>query len=110
MVYLISKDSKGKIRVVELDLINNKSNYTISRTTYQYQGKKTPHTDIVITEGKAKRTLLENKHRILNLQRGIWKKMAEMILIILKIHLQQLYHILKPLQNYLDDKSSTLHY
>lgn len=33
-----------------------------------------------------------------------------MILIILKIHFQQLYHILKPLQNYLDDKSSTLHY
>ena len=59
MVYLVSKDSKGKIRVVELDLINNKSNYTISRTTYQYQGKKTPHTDIVISEGKAKRTLLE---------------------------------------------------
>ena len=40
----------------------------------------------------------------------LFKKMAEMILIILKIHLQQLYHILKPLQNYLDDKSSTLHY
>jgi dUTPase len=35
MVYLISKDSKGKIRVVELDLINNKNNYIISRTTSQ---------------------------------------------------------------------------
>ena len=59
MVYLISKDSKGKIRVVELDLINNKNNYIISRTTYQYKGKRTSHTDIVISEGKAKRTLLE---------------------------------------------------
>ena len=59
MVYLISKDSKGKIRVVELDLINNKNNYVISRTTYQYKGKRTSHTDIVISEGKAKRTLLE---------------------------------------------------
>lgn len=59
MIYLISKDSKGKIRVVELDLINNKNNYIISRTTYQYKGKRTSHTDIVISEGKAKRTLLE---------------------------------------------------
>lgn len=59
MIYLISKDSKGKIRVVELDLINNTNSYTISRTTYQYQGKRTPHTDIIINTGKAKRTLLE---------------------------------------------------
>ena len=59
MIYLVSRDNKGKIRVVELDLINNIENYTISRTTYQYNGKRTPHTDIIITEGKAKRTLYE---------------------------------------------------
>lgn len=59
MTFLISKDSKDKIRVVELDLVNNSDSYTISRTTYQYKGKRTPHTDVIITEGKAKRTLYE---------------------------------------------------
>ena len=56
---LITRDSKGKIRVVEVSYEATSSGYVIHRTTYQYRGKQTEQPDIEITKGKAKRTLLE---------------------------------------------------
>lgn len=56
---LITRDSKGKIRVVEVSYESTNNGYVIHRTTYQYRGKKTEQPDIEITKGKAKRTLLE---------------------------------------------------
>lgn len=56
---LITRDSKGKIRVVEVSYESTNSGYVIHRTTYQYRGKQTEQPDIEITKGKAKRTLLE---------------------------------------------------
>lgn len=57
---LITKDSKGKIRVVELSCEGSDfSGYTIKRNTYQYQGKITEQPDIFISEGKAKRTVTQ---------------------------------------------------
>lgn len=56
---LITRDSKGKIRVVEVSYESTNSRYVIHRTTYQYRGKQTEQPDIEITKGKAKRTLLE---------------------------------------------------
>lgn len=61
MEVLISKDTKGKIRVVEIDYnwSDEHTGYVISRTTYQYGGKRTEQPDIVITKGKVKRTVTE---------------------------------------------------
>lgn len=56
---LITRDSKGKIRVVDISYESTSSGYVIHRTTYQYRGKQTEQPDIEITKGKAKRTLLE---------------------------------------------------
>ena len=61
MHQLISRDSKGKIRVVELHACWDDSQHAfgIYRTTYQYQGKKTEQPTIYISKGKASRTLRE---------------------------------------------------
>lgn len=61
MEILISKDSKGKIRVVEIDLnySDKVKGFCISRTTYQYGGKRTEQPEIWIYEGKVKRTIKE---------------------------------------------------
>ena len=56
---LISRDSKGKIRVVDIDYSKETEGYVIHRTTYQYGGKHTTQPDILVTQGKAKRTLEE---------------------------------------------------
>lgn len=56
---LITRDSKGKIRVVDISYESTSNGYVIHRTTYQYRGKQTEQPDIEITKGKAKRTLLE---------------------------------------------------
>lgn len=57
---LISKDSKGKIRVVEISCEGSElSGFTIKRSTYQYQGKITAQPDITITKGKVKRTVTQ---------------------------------------------------
>lgn len=56
---LVSRDSKGKIRVAEISLEESVIGYTIYRYTGQYNGKMTHQPDIVITEGKAKRTVEE---------------------------------------------------
>ena len=58
---LISRDSKGKIRVVEINYQweDNYNGFVIRRHTYQYGGKITNQPEIVITKGKAKRTVTE---------------------------------------------------
>lgn len=61
MHQLISRDSKGKIRVVDMSASwsNEQHGFVIKRTTYQYQGKKVEQPDIWIYKGKASRTLKE---------------------------------------------------
>lgn len=58
---LISRDSKGKIRVVEISYQweDDYNGFVIRRHTYQYGGKVTDQPEIVITKGKAKRTVTE---------------------------------------------------
>lgn len=61
MHQLISRDSKGKIRVVDMSAgwSEEQHGFVIKRTTYQYQGKKVEQPDIWIYKGKASRTLKE---------------------------------------------------
>lgn len=61
MDILVTRDSKGKIRVVEIDGRWNDEDlgYYITRTTYQYCGKKSQQPSIFINKGKAKRTVTE---------------------------------------------------
>jgi ATP-dependent DNA ligase len=61
MEQLVSRDSKGKIRVVELDSCwdDEQHAFVIKRTTYQYKGKHTQQPDIIIERGKASRSLQE---------------------------------------------------
>lgn len=58
---LISLDSKNKLRIVEID--NNWSEedngFKITRITYQFGGKHTQQPDIIITKGKANRTVTQ---------------------------------------------------
>lgn len=61
MDILVSKDNKGKIRVVEIDYEwdDNRRGYVIRRKTSQYGGKVTVQPEIWIFTGKAKRTVSE---------------------------------------------------
>ena len=61
VVVLLTKDAKGKVRVVEVDssFTEDPPMYKIMRTTYTYGCKKTVQPDIFITKGKAARTLEE---------------------------------------------------
>ena len=61
MHQLISRDSKGKIRVVEMFAEWNDTEHAfgIYRTTYQYGGKRTEQPAIFVRFGKAARTLRE---------------------------------------------------
>ena len=59
--YLIIINSKNKIQRVKLQLEKDpvKTLYTIHRITGQYGGKETFQPDLIITEGKVKRTAEE---------------------------------------------------
>lgn len=61
MHWFVSRDSKGKIRVVEMSTnwCDEQQAFGIYRTTYQYGGKKTEQPTIFIKVGKATRTLRE---------------------------------------------------
>lgn len=61
MDILVTRDTKGKIRVIEIDGKWNDEDhgYYITRTTYQLGGKRTEQPSIFINQGKAKRTVLE---------------------------------------------------
>lgn len=58
---LISRDSKGKIRVVEISYKweDDRKGYVIRRYTSQYGGKVIAQPEIVISRGKVKRTVTE---------------------------------------------------
>lgn len=61
MDILVSKDNKGKIRVVEVDYEwdDSRKGFVIKRSTSQYGGKVTVQPEIWIFSGKAKRTITE---------------------------------------------------
>lgn len=61
MDILVTRDTKGKIRVVEIDGVWNDEDrgYYITRTTYQYGGKRSQQPSLFIQQGKAKRTVTE---------------------------------------------------
>lgn len=61
MHWFVSRDSKGKLRVVEMSANWDESQkaFGIYRTTYQYGGKRTEQPTIYISIGKASRTLRE---------------------------------------------------
>ena len=61
MDILVSKDNKGKIRVVEIEYEwdDSKRGFVIRRSTYQYGGKITVQPEIWIFKGKVKRTVTE---------------------------------------------------
>lgn len=59
LVYLISRDSKGKIRCIKTNYTKDKEGYHIHRTSWQLNGKQTEQPEILITKGKANRTVLE---------------------------------------------------
>ena len=61
MIWLVSRDSKGKIRVVEMSAAWDAEQHAfgIYRTTYQYGGKRTEQPVIYVPVGKASRTLKE---------------------------------------------------
>lgn len=75
---LISRDSKGKIRVVDIsyEWDDAQHGYVIHRNTGMYKGKMTEQPDIVILRGKASRTLQQqveleyNSHRKKYLDKG----------------------------------------
>lgn len=52
MKYLISRDSKRKLRVVEISCEWEEDAYKIRRVTYQYGGKKTVQPVIIVDSGK----------------------------------------------------------
>lgn len=59
--YLISRDSKGKIRVANIfyEYNEKEKNYVIHRHTWQFGGKVTIQPDITITKGKSSRDIHE---------------------------------------------------
>ena len=61
MHWFVSRDGKGKIRVVEMSAGWNEEQHAfgIYRTTYQYKGKRTEQPTIYVSVGKASRTLRE---------------------------------------------------
>ena len=58
---LITKDTKGRVRVVDIsyEWQDTQRGFVIKRITYQYGGKQTNQPDIWIFKGKANRTVTE---------------------------------------------------
>jgi len=59
--YLVIINSKNRVQRVKLQIEKDpiKTLYTIHRVTGQYGGKETSQPDLIITEGKVKRTASE---------------------------------------------------
>jgi len=53
--FLITRDTKGKIRCINISYTKEDGGYVIHRTSWQHRGKRIEQPDIVITEGKVKR-------------------------------------------------------
>lgn len=56
---LISRDSKGKCRVINISCEKEGDNYVIKRSSGLFNGKTTNQPSIIITKGKVKRTIEE---------------------------------------------------
>lgn len=56
---LISRDSKGKCRVINILCEKEEDNYIIKRSSGLFNGKMTTQPSIIITKGKVKRTIEE---------------------------------------------------
>jgi len=80
--YLITLNSRGKAQMVDISLLQEVSKFEIHRFTGQFEGKQIVHPVITITEGKAKRTILQqaeleyNSHIKKYLDKG-YKKLTE---------------------------------
>lgn len=68
MTILVTKDSKGKIRIVKIwsEWSDVQKGFIIYRITSQYGGKETIQPEILISKGKARRTVTEQKNLELN--------------------------------------------
>lgn len=58
-IYLATRDSKGKVRTVLVELHQDGNTFTIKRFTGQLGGKIIEQPHIIIDAGKAKRTILQ---------------------------------------------------
>lgn len=58
-LYLVTRNARDKVQVVITELEQNANSFTIHRTTGQYQGKMTDQPDLLIEQGKAKRSVLQ---------------------------------------------------
>lgn len=56
---LIARDSKGKVRQINISCEKKDDSFVITRSSGLYGGKFINQPDIIITKGKAKRTLEE---------------------------------------------------
>ena len=53
--FFITRDSKGKIRCINIGYTSEEEGYVIHRTSWQYRGKRTEQPEILITDGKINR-------------------------------------------------------
>lgn len=72
---LVTRDSKGKIRVVEAhcEWSDEEYGFVITRFSYQYNGKRTQQPNLVIKKGKANRTVTEQAKLEFNSLVNKWK-------------------------------------
>lgn len=63
---LFARNARDKIQQVEASLSQDGGEFIIKRITGQYQGKLTEQPELIITEGKAKRTPLEQAEQEYN--------------------------------------------
>lgn len=56
--WLVSRDTKGKIRCIDINYTKDEECYIIHRITFQYKGKRTIQPNVIICEGKVKRDVL----------------------------------------------------
>jgi len=57
--YLVTRNARGKVQIVILELLQNGLTFTIKRTTGQHFGKMISQPDLTIVSGKAKRSALQ---------------------------------------------------
>ena len=72
---LVTRDSKGKIRVVEAhcEWSDDEYGFVITRFSYQYKGKRTKQPNLIIKKGKANRTVTEQAKLEFNSLINKWK-------------------------------------
>ena len=58
-LYLVTRNARDKVQVVIAELEQNGNSFTIRRTTGQFQGKMTSQPNLLIEQGKAKRSAIQ---------------------------------------------------